>query len=367
MTEKLIKEPGRMVPVIEADVLVVGGGTAGCIAAIAAARLGSNVVLKEKNPVPGGTLTNGGIGWNGYFAVDERPEDARRIVGGIAYELAKRLEEAGGATGFLPQENDHYHIPYRFVGDHEVFKGIVSQMLLEAGVKTYLQTMFCGVKTVEGRIEAAFIENKDGRSAVVAKQYVDCAGDGDVARAVGLEQLENWQTYDTVCGGPTGLVFGMAGIDVGRFIAENPEAAFSRGAQETADGTLVRKMTFSHKRHPEKYPLLNQLDINFFTNFQFCHEGDATYINNSKGIKCDASTADGLSQAELAMRIKIMQMGQAFKEEVPGFENANISWAFTLLGIRASKVTVCDKMLTQQEITEATRFEDEIELGRAHV
>ena len=71
-----IVEPERKIPAIEADVFVAGAGTAGCIAAIAAARAGASVVLVEKLPVPGGTFCNGGIGINSYYANTEDPAKA---------------------------------------------------------------------------------------------------------------------------------------------------------------------------------------------------------------------------------------------------------------------------------------------------
>lgn len=363
---KFIQELEKEIPIIEADVFIAGAGTAGCIAAIAAARSGVKTVLVEKMPVPGGTYTNGGIGTYSFYSANKNPNKANRIVGGIAYELARRLEKEGGATGFIPTVDDHYHNPYRFVADHEVYKGVISEMLLEAGVTVYLQTMFCGVIMNEDYISAALIENKDGRSAVKAKQFIDASGDGDIAKFAGVEQVENWQDYDKVCGAPTGLVFGMSGIDFDRMLKENPDSAFELSNDILQDGTPVRRITFTHIRNPEKYKPIVDLDINHFTTIQSIHPNEATYINNSKGVITDASKAKNLSEAEMKMRIKIMRLAQAFKECVPGFENSYMSWASTQLGIRASKITVCDKILSQEEISNATRFEDEIGLYGFH-
>lgn len=91
MNQRYIIEPEKKTPVIEADVFVAGAGTAGCIAAIAAARQGTKVVLVEKMPVPGGTYTNGGIGANSFYAMSTDPDTAKRTVGGIPYELNQRL------------------------------------------------------------------------------------------------------------------------------------------------------------------------------------------------------------------------------------------------------------------------------------
>lgn len=366
MQRTFIQEPARQTPAITADVFVAGAGTAGCIAAIAAARAGASVVLVEKTPVPGGTYTNGGIGTYSFFSCNEDSSASKRIVGGIPYELAQRLTEAGGATGFMLSPEDHYRSGYRFVADHEAYKGVISQMLLEAGVMVLLQTTFCGVQMKKGRITAAFIENKDGRSAVCAKQYIDASGDGDIARFAGLEQVEIWQDYDKVSGAPTGLVFGMGGVDFDRFLSENADSAFAMPTMPAADGRETRRISFTHQRHPDKYQALTDLDIRFFTSIQSLHEGEATYINNSKGAKIDATDAAAYSKAELEQRVKIMQMAQAFKACVPGFEKSWMSWAAVQLGVRASRITLCDKILSSEEISGAARFEDEIGLYGFH-
>ncbi len=366
-TTKSIFEPARSIPAEEADVFIAGAGTAGCIAAIAAARAGASVVLVEKLPVPGGTYTNGGIGANSFYAMSTDPAHAPRTVGGIPYELSQRLEAACGGTGYIPTPKDNHHSPYRFVADHEIYKGVISEMLLEAGVKVYLQTMFCGVQMEGDTITAALIENKNGRSAVVAKQYIDASGDGDIAKFAGVEQVEIWQRYHEVCGGPTGLVFGMAGVDTDRMVRENPLGAAQLSKAETPyPGVVAEQYAFTHARDPERYKPVADLDMRFFTSMSSIHKGEMTYINNSKGVQCDASRAEELSRAEMEMRIRIMKFANALKACVPGFEDAYLSWASVQLGIRATKITACDKMLTQEEISAATRFEDEIGLYGFH-
>ena len=365
-TQRVIIEKERSIPAMEADVFIAGAGTSGCIAAIAAARAGAKTVLVEKTPVPGGTYTNGGIGTYSFFSCSEDASCAKRIVGGIPYELACRLIEEGGATGFMLSPEDHYRSGYRFIADHEMYKGVISQMLLEAGVTVLLQTMFCGVQMEDNRITAAFIENKDGRSAVCARQYIDASGDGDIARFAGLEQVEVWQDYDKVCGGPTGLVFGMSGIDFDRFLKENVDSAFPMPTQPANDGRKTQRISFVYQRHPDKYKPLADLDIHFLTSIQSIHAGEATYINNSKGAKIDATDAKTYSKAELEQRVKIMRMAQAFKACVPGFEHSWLSWAAVQLGVRASRITLCDKTLSTEEISGATRFDDEFGLYGFH-
>ena len=366
---KYFTEAERKTPIIETDVLVAGAGTAGFIAAIAAARHDVNVLLVEKLPVPGGTLTNGGIGFNAYYSQQTKEGDqSRRIVGGLAYELAERLEETGFSTGFREIKDDHYRTTYRFMADHEALKAVASEMLMQANVNVLLQTFLSDVVFKDGKIEAVMIENKDGRSAVVAKQYIDATGDGDIAHKIGLEQKELWQDYDKVCGGPTGLVFGMAGIDFDKAVRENNGAFMKISADQVPDDQRLgmHRYAFAHKAKPDRYPKMNRIDINFFTSFQGIHQTEATYINNSKAPKIDATDTAAYSLAEMTMRSRIMQMAKAMKEEVSGFENAYVNWASIQLGVRASRITTCDYMIVQDDISQARRFEDEIGLYGFH-
>lgn len=360
-------ESAKKIPLLETDVFVAGAGTAGCVAAIAAARAGARVVLVEKLPVPSGTMGNGGNTLFSFHTAHDDPKDAKRIVGGIPFELVKRCEEADGCTGFMPAYNSKYPVPYMVIPNREVLKGVLCEMLQESGVNVYLQTMFCGVETENGKIKVAIIENKDGRSAIAAKEYIDCTGDGDIAKVCGIEQLEHWKDYDQVCGGPNSLPFGLGGIDFKRALLEAPEM-FSLDHDMIAEShqTGAKKYTLRHGNNPERCRELIDLNIRDFTIFGSVYPGEATYVNNSKGVMVDASSAKSLTSAEMEMRIRVVKIVNALRHCVPGFEEAHLTWEAIQLGIRTSKITVCDKMVTQKEVSNAIRFEDEIGLYGFH-
>ena len=91
------------------DVMVVGGGTAGVIAAVQAARAGARTVLIEMTGQLGGTMTSGGVSAPAYFW-----SPLRQIIAGIGWELVERCAALGGAN--IPdfaRRNPHrpsYHI-----------------------------------------------------------------------------------------------------------------------------------------------------------------------------------------------------------------------------------------------------------------
>ncbi len=85
-----ITEPSRNVLVYRrCDVLLVGGGPAGCAAAVSAARMGSDVVLVERYGHLGGMSTGGFVLW-----IDRMTDwEGRQIVTGIANDILERTAD----------------------------------------------------------------------------------------------------------------------------------------------------------------------------------------------------------------------------------------------------------------------------------
>ena len=76
------------------DVIVIGGGTAGAIAAIQAGRAGASTLLVEKNGMLGGTMTIGGINYPAHFFAW-----GNQVIGGIGWELLRKTYAEAGQLG----------------------------------------------------------------------------------------------------------------------------------------------------------------------------------------------------------------------------------------------------------------------------
>ena len=167
----------------EVDVLVVGGGTAGAIAAIQAGRAGASVLLVERGSQLGGTMTTGGVAFPGLF-------DAwgKQIIAGIGWELVKESVELDG--GSLP---DFSKVPQRH-WQHQVF------------INQFLHAILAEEKCEKAGVEIAFYEfpqavtkTADGwqvecigfgtRRRVNCKQIIDCTGGAEVVGLLGLPRL----------------------------------------------------------------------------------------------------------------------------------------------------------------------------------
>lgn len=157
------------------DVVVAGGGPAGCTAAIAAAREGAKTLLIEA----GGCL--GGMGTAGLVPAWCPFSDREKIIYRGLAEKVFTLSKAG--LGHVdPDALDWIPI------DAEGLKRIYDELVVEAGVTVRFMTAAAAVETDgSGGVDALILSSKAGLTAVAAKVYVDCTGDGDLAAWAGAE------------------------------------------------------------------------------------------------------------------------------------------------------------------------------------
>lgn len=193
-----VQEPARSVPVhTECDVLVVGGGPAGTAAAVAAARLGADVVLLERYNHLGGLSTGGLVIW-----IDRMTDwQGKRVIAGLAEELLGRLEPdmiAGPAPAEWgskdPARADYwklrtaaYHgiVTYSPTLDPEWLKAESLALVLEAGVHPIFHAWGASPIVEDRLVRGCIFESKQGRRAVLAKVTIDATGDGDLYAAAG--------------------------------------------------------------------------------------------------------------------------------------------------------------------------------------
>ncbi len=197
---KTVFEPARQIPVFaETDVLVVGGGPAGTAAAIAAARLGADVLLVERYNHLGGLSTGGLVIW-----IDRMTDwSGRHIIRGLADELMERLPKDAiqgppraewgnrdaATAAYWAQRTAAYHgiVTWSPTIDPEALKTLSMKMTVEAKVRLLLHA-WCTAPIVEnGVVQGAIFESKEGRHAVLAKIVVDTTGDADLIARSGAQ------------------------------------------------------------------------------------------------------------------------------------------------------------------------------------
>ncbi|MBQ1278487.1 MAG: FAD-dependent oxidoreductase, partial [Thermoguttaceae bacterium] len=179
--ESGVVRPSAVVPTIsETDVLVVGGGPAGCVAAISAARAGAKTTLVERYGHFGG-LATGGLVVHILGHWTKEGDKKVQATQGIGEEMMKRLED-------LPQGIVNREFGRNPTLDAEAYKYLLVEMITEANIEVFLHSWAIDAiiddepspETGNPVVRGVVIQTKLGPKAILAKQIIDATGDGDV-------------------------------------------------------------------------------------------------------------------------------------------------------------------------------------------
>ncbi len=307
------------------DVIVVGGGPAGCSAAIAAAREGARTLLVEATGALGGMGTSGLVpAWCPFT-------DGERIIYAGLAETIFRASKAA-TYGDNPDRLDWVPI------DPEALKQIYDDMVLAAGVEILFFTQVCGVETEPGgRVTAVLLANKDGLTAASAMVYVDCTGDGDLSAWAGapVETAEEVQ--------PASLCFIISGVD---------EEAYR------ATGRIS-----GHNREAPIYDILESGKYPNIPDSHLCNnlQGPGTVGFNAGHLWIDPTDPQKLTAAMIEGRKIAHSIRKALAEFVPSaFGRAHLATTGALLGVRESRRIMGDYVLTIEDYKARRSFDDEV-------
>ena len=301
-------QPQRELPILhKTDVLVVGGGSAGVVAAIAAKRAGADVTLVERYGHCGGLWTGGLV----LLVIGHIVKGGKQVCQGIGEEMMRRLDKLDGAIidrrqGVNPTV------------DAEAVKYVMVEMIEEAGVKVFLHCWGVDAVINGNEVCGAVFESKSGRQAILAKTLVDATGDGDLFAAAGAEFQH--RTHNV------GLVSRVGNLD--EVDAEKAKAAPRP----------------KHLGQPTPAPGVNWVNLT--------------------GPEVDGLDVATLTRMELSHRKFIWRNLQKTRA-MPGYERLYLVETAPQLGVRITRVLAGVRTVTLADLKAGSRFPDVVGVGGA--
>jgi len=337
------------------DVIVAGGGVSGCTAAIAAARLGADVLIIEQGGYLGGALTECGVGPMMTFHAGEK-----QVIRGIMEEIVERLKTAGYSTGHI--YDTMQYISYLTPFNAEGLKIVLDDMAAEAGLSVLFHTFIGAAACEDGKITSLTVCNKDGMHKVSASVFVDGTGDGDVAAFAGAPMTKGRESD----GAAQPMTMNMKYMNVDtEAIKEHIRTHikdFSR--HQGNEGLMDTVSRFSFCGFQDEFREARERgELEIQREDVLCFETDRPgeyIINTTRIIDHDAVNAASLSDAEVTGRRQCMQLDRFLRRHVPGFAHAHLEFTGPNVGVRGSRQLVGEYTLTADDILKRRRFDSVI-------
>lgn len=351
MNQQVISEPARSIPVRKTvDVLVVGGGPSGIIAAQAAAEDGAKVLLIESRSFVGGNMTIG-LPILGFLG-----QKGNQIIKGLPQRLIDRLKARSAASEHRPCP---LHMSLTLV-EPESVKTVALEMLVESGVEVQFYTFCAGVVMEGDELKGVIVESKAGREAILAKVIIDCSGDADVAFKSGVPCDYGNEQQGVQ---PPTLMFCLGGVDTEKLrlsIAEEPRTYLTDFIPAEYFGqnnqfVLVGMRNLIKKAQDAGLTLATERTI-LITGLR---KGEV-WVNMTRVSGVNGTDPDSLTYGEIEGRKQIYDIQQYLVEYVPGFENAYFLKTAPFLGIRETRRIRGQYTMTREDIMGCAHFDDAV-------
>lgn len=329
----------------EYDVAVLGGGTAGTFAAVAAARQGVRTVLIEESEFLGGQLSAG------MGAAGAHDTNGEAAVLGLFSELEKIIIAQNAGPGIVWGPKEDRWIASTLLVQPERLKSILFDLVLASGVKCMLKTTVAAVRTDNNRITAVDTLFAGIRQEVRAKIFIDATGNGSLGKLAGAETMDGDGNgrFQSVS-----MVFSVANINLHQFEAYMNQVVNTEGRPKW---TIVNASTRGEYWMPwrgtaqaEKLP----------KTIGIYHQGNPGEIFiNAAHAQVDCLDVFAVSEAIVELRRQAFAIMEFLRQNAWGCENAYIS-GFAPLGVRESR-RICGRyIMTKQDLEKRHGFADAV-------
>jgi len=304
----------------EPDVLVIGAGSSGCIAALAASQSPFSVMLVERYGFPGGSSTQMLDTFYGFFTPGKSP---KKIAGGLPDLVVNEMDK----TNDIFLRPNTYGAGTGVNYNPERLKWVWDKLIAEAGINYLLHTSLIDVVHEENERKICIFWNKTGFYKVIARRVIDASGDADFCALSGCQfelagEKEPAQSMTTT--------FRMCNVDQEKF--------------ENSGGNKMMKEqmsdAFKNKTHllPRKEGSAHEM----------CQPGCISTVA-VKVSDLSALKVEELTKAEIEGRKQSFEYERFFRDKVPGYENAKIIGLSHQIGVRETRRVYGEHRLNKDE------------------
>ena len=304
----------------EFDVVVVGGGTAGTVAAIQSARLGAKTLVVERTSQLGGTTTTAGVNFPGLFHIG-----SRQIISGIGWELVcKTIAENADSLPEFKQQKRHWYNQVKL--NEYLYACLAEEELIKAGGNILYYSYPKQIENTKGGYKI-FVASNFGEGYIFTKKIVDCTGSASASSLIGYERMssENRQ--------PGTLIFGLIGLDKQKINYKNLRNALKEAYKTGELG------------YRDVWNIGGLVEENGF---------NSIYVQNA-----DSSTPVSFTLTNIEGRKVFLRLFRFLKRQ-KGFENIKVDYIKTEVGVRETFRIVGERVLSVDDYRKGTVFPDSL-------
>ena len=339
------------------DLIVIGGGPAGAMAAIAAGRNGAKTLLVEQCGCLGGALTSCGTGPQMTFHAGKR-----QVIEGIPGEFVRRMVKEGFSPGHMEDFVGYASSVTPF--DAEGMKLVLENMVLESGAELLYHTVYTDCYAQDGKISAVKLFSKNGFFDASAKIYVDASADADLAVHAGVS-AQFGREQDGLAQ-PMTMNMKLYNVDrekVIDYILRDKDdmlhtIPFERLHEIPRTGLQGGYSIVQRAKDAGKFTIDRNQLLCFETNN--CGE---FIVNMSRIIKKSGVDPFDLSAAEIEGRRQCFELFRFLREYIPGFEHSVIHSTGPNIGIRESRRIHGVYTLTAEDLLANVMFDDAVAMA----
>lgn len=327
------------------DVVVCGGGPAGCAAALAARREGLSVLILECSGQLGGMAVNGLVSqWLGG-----RTQEGEWVVGGLFRSLAEEAESLGYALIPTLDPSKDYH-PFGWYNwfihgvplDPYHMAAFLDDKMSGSGVQVLFFSRCVDTIVSEGRITHVVVSGPSGLSVVGAKTFIDATGDAEVAFSAGCTTIKGRPEDGKMA--PSSLIFHVYDVNT---------SELTKAIEKNRDPKFRDLISGLREKGIWTFP------YDIFICTKLTNDGEY-FVNTIRLVGIDGTDGFSLSEGMMRGRREVYSLMDVLRKYFPGFSDAKIKSVAPVLGIRETRRIMGDFVLKIEDLQAESSFCDTI-------